>query len=181
MEECKMMKLITETGDIAQISEELVNEMQDRIRSLESRLKDRTKEIFTLDNENKKLNKEIHKIHELFKKELNNTINYYTKDRQQVLDDCQRKIDNFEEAAHFHKNRYEELLKEKGNKKHRLEVKLMNRDELLVIEGNDNINMPDIIEQYFNQEKEFICFGYIGVRRSEIEWYAITEVVENNG
>ena len=63
-------------------------------------------------------------------------------------------------------------------KKHRLEIKLMNRDELLVIEGNDNINMPDIIEQYFNQEKEFICFGYIGVRRSEIEWYAIIEVIE---
>ena len=77
-------------------------------------------------------------------------------------------------------NRIKSLEIEKENKKHRLEVKLMNRDELLVIEGSDNINMPDIIEQYFNQEKDFICFGYIGVRRSEIEWYAIIEVVEEN-
>ena len=77
-------------------------------------------------------------------------------------------------------NRIKSLEAKLECKKHKLEVKLMNRDELLVIEGTECINMPDIIEQYFNQEKEFICFGYIGVRRSEIEWYAITEVVEGN-
>lgn len=63
-------------------------------------------------------------------------------------------------------------------KKHRLEVKLLNRDELLVIEGSECINMPEVIEQYFNQARDFICFGYLGVRRSEIEWYAIIEVEE---
>ena len=72
----------------------------------------------------------------------------------------------------------EEMLIYESNtiKKHRLEVKLLNKDELLVIEGSENINMPEVIEQYFNQEKDFICFGYLGVRRSEIEWYAITEL-----
>lgn len=63
-------------------------------------------------------------------------------------------------------------------KKHRLEVKLLNRDELLVIEDSECINMPEVIEQYFNQDRDFICFGYLGVRRSEIEWYAIIEVEE---
>ena len=63
-------------------------------------------------------------------------------------------------------------------KKHRLEVKLLNRDELLVIEGSECINMPEVIEQYFNQDRDFICFGYLGVKRSEIEWYAIIEVEE---
>lgn len=63
-------------------------------------------------------------------------------------------------------------------KKHRLEVKLLNRDELLVIEGSECINMPEVIEQYFNQDRDFICFGCLGVRRSEIEWYAIIEIEE---
>lgn len=63
-------------------------------------------------------------------------------------------------------------------KKHRLEVKLLNRDELLVIEGSRCINMPEVIEQYFTQDRDFICFGYLGVRRSEIEWYAIIELEE---
>ena len=61
-------------------------------------------------------------------------------------------------------------------KKHRLEVKLSNSENLLVVEGSEVINMPEVIEDQFERECEFIIFGYLGVRRDLIEWYGIKEI-----
>lgn len=72
----------------------------------------------------------------------------------------------------------EELLEVKG-KKHKLEVKVkagIFENNLISIEGGDCINMPEIIEQQIMDEREFIIFGYMGVRRDLIEWYRITEI-----
>ncbi|WP_270659184.1 hypothetical protein [Paraclostridium bifermentans] len=67
--------------------------------------------------------------------------------------------------------------KMRNSKKHRLEVKLIDSDNLLVIEGDDCIHMPEIIEQYMMcKDREFVCFGNIGVKKSKIEWYGIVEV-----
>lgn len=73
----------------------------------------------------------------------------------------------------------EEAMFEVVGKKHKLEVKISNgilSNNILVIEGGDCINMPEVIEQQFDEAKEFISFGYLGVRRNLIEWYRITEV-----
>lgn len=73
----------------------------------------------------------------------------------------------------------EEEIFEVVGKKYKLEVKISNgilSNNILVIEGGDCINMPEVIEQQFDEAKEFINFGYLGVRRNLIEWYRITEV-----
>lgn len=61
-------------------------------------------------------------------------------------------------------------------KKHLLEVKLFNNEDVLIIEGSEVINMPEVIENQFERECEFIIFGYLGVRRDLIEWYRINEI-----
>lgn len=73
----------------------------------------------------------------------------------------------------------EELYEAKNEKVFRLEVKVSNgilNNNIIILEGNQVIDMPEVIEQQFADEKEFICFGYMGVRRSLIDWYRITEV-----
>ena len=73
----------------------------------------------------------------------------------------------------------EEIYDFENTKVFRLEVKVSNGD-IIVIEGNQVIDMPGVIEKRFENRDEFIIFGYMGVRRDLIEWYRITEVIDNN-
>ena len=73
----------------------------------------------------------------------------------------------------------EEVYDFENAKVFRLEVKVSNGD-IIVIEGNQVIDMPGVIEKRFENRDEFIIFGYMGVRRDLIEWYRITEVMDNN-
>ena len=73
----------------------------------------------------------------------------------------------------------EEIYDFENTKIFRLEVKVSNGD-IIVIEGNQVIDMPEVIEKRFENRDEFIIFGYMGVRRDLIEWYRITEVIDNN-
>ena len=73
----------------------------------------------------------------------------------------------------------EEIYDFENTKVFRLEVKVSNGD-IIVIEGNQVIDMPGVIEKRFENRDEFIIFGYMGVRRDLIEWYRITEVMDNN-
>ena len=73
----------------------------------------------------------------------------------------------------------EEIYDFENTKIFRLEVKVSNGD-IIVIEGNQVIDMPGVIEKRFENRDEFIIFGYMGVRRDLIEWYRITEVMDNN-
>lgn len=64
-------------------------------------------------------------------------------------------------------------------KNHKLEVKISSgilNNNVLTIEAHNLIFTPRAIEQQFDDGKEFINFGYLGVRRDLIEWYRITEV-----
>ena len=73
----------------------------------------------------------------------------------------------------------EEIYDFENTKIFRLEVKVSNGD-IIVIEGNQIIDMLEVIEKRFENRDEFIIFGYMGVRRDLIEWYRITEVMDNN-
>lgn len=73
----------------------------------------------------------------------------------------------------------EEIYDFENTKVFRLEVKVSNGD-IIVIEGDQVIDMPEVIEKRFENRDEFIIFGYMGVRRDLIEWYRITEVMDNN-
>ena len=73
----------------------------------------------------------------------------------------------------------EEIYDFENTKVFRLEVKVSNGD-IIVIEGNQVIDMLGVIEKRFENRDEFIIFGYMGVRRDLIEWYRITEVIDNN-
>ena len=73
----------------------------------------------------------------------------------------------------------EEIYDFENTKVFRLEVKVSNGD-IIVIEGDQVIDIPEVIEKRFENRDEFIIFGYMGVRRDLIEWYRITEVMDNN-
>lgn len=68
-----------------------------------------------------------------------------------------------------------------GNKRIRLEIKLLNRDKLLVLEGDmSEFNNDECIQQQLNNTcRDIISFGEIGVRRELIEWYAFTNCDKN--
>lgn len=72
-------------------------------------------------------------------------------------------------------NEIEEEIYLTSNKIIKLVVKLTDGNTL-VLEGNEVIDMPEIIEQRFQNKDEFIIFGYMGIRRDLIEWYKINEV-----
>lgn len=69
----------------------------------------------------------------------------------------------------------EELYELENTKVFVLTVKLTN-GEMIRIEGNQVIDMPEIIAQRIENKEDIIIFGYIGIKRELIEWYTITEV-----
>lgn len=64
----------------------------------------------------------------------------------------------------------------KNTKEYILTVKLTT-GEYIKIEGNQVIDMPDIIAQRIENKEDIIVFGFMGVKRELIEWYTITEVI----
>lgn len=71
----------------------------------------------------------------------------------------------------------ENLYDFENNKIMRLVVKLTT-GESIVIEGNQVIDLPEVIEQRITNKEDIIIFGYAGVKRELIEWYTICEVEE---
>lgn len=63
-----------------------------------------------------------------------------------------------------------------NTKEYILTVKLTT-GEYIKIEGNQVIDMPDIIAQRIENKEDIIVFGFMGVKRELIEWYTITEVI----
>lgn len=64
----------------------------------------------------------------------------------------------------------------KNTKEYILTVKLTS-GEYIKIEGNQVIDMPEIIAQRIENKDDIIVFGFMGVKRELIEWYTITEVI----
>lgn len=69
----------------------------------------------------------------------------------------------------------EELYEFENTKVFVLTVKLTN-GEMIRIEGNQVIDIPEIISQRIENKEDIITFGYAGVKRELIEWYTIAEV-----
>lgn len=63
-----------------------------------------------------------------------------------------------------------------NTKEYILTVKLTT-GEYIKIEGNQVIDMPDVIAQRIENKEDIIVFGFMGVKRELIEWYTITEVI----
>lgn len=64
----------------------------------------------------------------------------------------------------------------KKPKKYLLTVKLTT-GEFIRIDGDQSIDMPELIAQRIENKEDIIVFGLLGVRRELIEWYVIKEVV----
>ena len=64
----------------------------------------------------------------------------------------------------------------KKPKKYLLTVKLTN-GEFIRIDGDQSIDMPELIAQRIENKEDIIVFGLLGVKRELIEWYAIKEIV----
>lgn len=64
----------------------------------------------------------------------------------------------------------------KKPKKYLLTVKLTT-GEFIRIDGDQSIDMPELIAQRIENKEDIIVFGLLGVRRELIEWYAIKEVI----
>lgn len=64
----------------------------------------------------------------------------------------------------------------KNTKKYILTVKLTD-GEYIRIEGNQVIDMPEVISQRIENKEDIVVFGFLGVKRELIEWYTITEIV----
>lgn len=62
-----------------------------------------------------------------------------------------------------------------NTKEYILTVKLTT-GEYIKIEGNQVIDMPEIIAQRIENKDDIIVFGFMGVKRELIEWYTIAEV-----
>mgnify|MGYP006871898081 FL=1 len=63
-----------------------------------------------------------------------------------------------------------------NTKEYMLTVKLTT-GEYIKIEGNQVIDIPEIIAQRIENKEDIIVFGFMGVKRELIEWYTITEVI----
>lgn len=63
-----------------------------------------------------------------------------------------------------------------NTKEYILTVKLTT-GEYIKIEGNQVIDMPEVIAQRIENKEDIIVFGFMGVKRELIEWYTITEVI----
>lgn len=63
----------------------------------------------------------------------------------------------------------------KNTKEYILTVKLIT-GEYIKIEGNQVIDMPEVIAQRIENKEDIIVFGFMGVKRELIEWYTITEI-----
>ena len=64
----------------------------------------------------------------------------------------------------------------KKPKKYLLTVKLTN-GEFIRIDGDQSIDMPELIAQRIENKEDIIVFGLLGVKRELIEWYAIKEII----
>ena len=64
----------------------------------------------------------------------------------------------------------------KKPKKYLLTVKLTS-GEFIRIDGDQSIDMPELIAQRIENKEDIIVFGLLGVRRELIEWYAIKEII----
>ena len=64
----------------------------------------------------------------------------------------------------------------KKPKKYLLTVKLTT-GEFIRIDGDQSIDMPELIAQRIENKEDIIVFGLVGVRRELIKWYAIKEVI----
>lgn len=62
-----------------------------------------------------------------------------------------------------------------NTKEYILTVKLTT-GEYIKIEGNQVIDMPEIIAQRIENKDDIIVFGFMGAKRELIEWYTIAEV-----
>ncbi len=63
----------------------------------------------------------------------------------------------------------------KNTKEYILTVKLTT-GEYIKIEGNQVIDMPEVITQRIENKEDIIVFGFMGIKRELIEWYTITEI-----
>ena len=63
-----------------------------------------------------------------------------------------------------------------NTKEYILTVKLTT-GECIKIEGNQVIDIPEVIAQRIENKEDIIVFGFMGVKRELIEWYTITEVI----
>lgn len=64
----------------------------------------------------------------------------------------------------------------KKPKKYLLTVKLTS-GEFIRIDGDQSIDMPELIAQRIENKEDIIVFGLVGVKRELIEWYAIKEII----
>ena len=64
----------------------------------------------------------------------------------------------------------------KKPKKYLLTVKLTS-GEFIRIDGDQSIDMPELIAQRIENKEDIIVFGLLGVKRELIEWYAIKEII----